>query len=81
MTRSRLAAAALLVALTGLAACDTSGAPTLPAPVSVPSAVPGAPAPDPDDDGTVAPPPAGQDEDDDGPDGPDDSDDDGPDDD
>ncbi|MDL5155058.1 hypothetical protein [Actinomycetospora termitidis] len=72
--RSRLAAALLLVALGGLAACDTSGAPPLPAPVSVPSAVPGAPAPDSDDDGTVAPPPAGQDQDDDGPDddGPDD---------
>ncbi len=74
MTRSRLAAGVLLVALTGLAACDTSSAPTLPAPVSVPSAVPGAPEQDSDDDdGTVAPPPAGQDQDDDGPDdGPDD---------
>ncbi|MFC5060815.1 hypothetical protein [Actinomycetospora atypica] len=72
MTRSRLAAALLVVSLAGLAACDTSGAPTLPAPVSVPSAVPGAPAED-DDEGTVAPPPAGQQEDDDeGDDGPDD---------
>ena len=73
MTRSRLAAGVLLVALTGVAACDASSAPTLPAPVSVPSAVPGAPEQDSDDDGTVAPPPAGQDQDDDGPDdGPDD---------
>ncbi|MEJ2869743.1 hypothetical protein WCD74_18390 [Actinomycetospora sp. OC33-EN08] len=76
--RSRLAAALLLASLAGLAACDTSSAPPLPAPVSVPSAVPGAPADDEDDSGTVAPPPAGQDQDDDGPDGPDD---DGPDDD
>lgn len=73
MTRSRLAATLLVVSLAGLAACDTSGGPTLPAPVSVPSAVPGAPAGQDDDDGTVAPPPAGQQEDDDDrDDGPDD---------
>ena len=47
----------------------------VPAPVSVPSVPSGAPvpAPDQDDDGYVAPPPAGGQEDgDDGPDGPDD---------
>ena len=72
VNRSRIATALLVVSLAGLAACDTSSAPTLPAPSSVPSAVPGAPADD-DDGDTVAPPPAGQQEDDDeGDDGPDD---------
>lgn len=76
MARSTLAAALLLAGLAvGATACDTAGEVPLPAPVSVPSVPSGAPAPAPDqdDDGYVAPPPAGGQEDgDDGPDGPDD---------
>ena len=74
--RPRLVTALLLAGLAvGATACDTAGEVPLPAPVSVPSVPGGAPvpAPDQDDDGYVAPPPAGGQEDgDDGPDGPDD---------
>jgi hypothetical protein len=84
--RPRLVTALLLAGLAvGATACDTTGEVPLPAPVSVPSVPSGAPvpAPDQDDDGYVAPPPAGGQEDgDDGPDdGPADGPDDGPDDD
>ena len=63
--RPRLVTALLLAGLAvGATACDTAGEVPPPAPV---------PAPDQDDDGYVAPPPAGGQEDgDDGPDGPDD---------
>ncbi|HSK57908.1 MAG TPA: hypothetical protein VK935_02525 [Actinomycetospora sp.] len=80
MARSTLVAALLLAGLAvGATACDTSPAGPLPAPVSVPSVPGGAPLPpdEQDDDGYVAPPPAGVQED--GDDGADDGADDGPD--
>ena len=66
MARPTLAAALMIAGLAiGATACNTSSGVPLPAPVSVPAVPGGAPAPTPeqDDDGTVAPPPAGDQED------------------